>query len=113
MNVRALGCGTLAAGTFILLGVFSLWRAGAPTECPGLLPYEAGTYEPVGTPMASPELEGIEGPLERAAVSFGLASWTVHIPPGTAPTASGVPLPPRIVLDCHDGTFQAFQRDTR
>jgi hypothetical protein len=45
-------------------------------------------------------------------VSFGLASWPVFLPPGTAPTASGVPLPPRIVLDCRDGTFQAFQRET-
>ena len=114
MNSRVLGCGLLAAAGFVLIGVIAIWRAGAPAECPGLLPYEPAAYEPMGTPMAEPVLEGIAGDLERAAnpVSFGLASWTVYLPPGTAPTASGVPLPPRIVLDCRDGTFQAFQRDT-
>ena len=113
MNLRALGCGLLAAAAFVLIGVFAIWRAGAPAECPGLLPYEPAAYEPIGTPMAEPVLDGVDGELERASsVSFGLASWTVYLAPGTAPTASGVPLPPRIVLDCRDGTFQAFQRDT-
>jgi hypothetical protein len=111
MNPRALGCGLLAAAGFVLIGVIAIWRAGAPAECPGLLPYDPAAYEPIGTPAAEPVLDG--GHLERAAqVSFGLASWTVYLPPGTAPTASGEPLPPRIVLDCRDGTFQAFQRDT-
>lgn len=112
MSPRAVGCGILAAAGFVLIGVIAIWRAGAPAECPGLLPYDPAAYEPIGTPTAEPVLDG--GQLERAAqVSFGLASWTVYLPPGTAPTASGVPLPRRIVLDCRDGTFQAFQRDTR
>lgn len=114
MNPRALGCGLLAVAGFVLIGLLAIWRAGAPAECPGLLPYEPSAYEPIGTPMAEPLLDGVEGQLERAAqVSFGLASWTVYLPPGTAPTASGAPLPPRIVLDCRDGTFQAFQRETQ
>ncbi|MCA1587673.1 MAG: hypothetical protein LC744_03095 [Chloroflexi bacterium] len=115
MNMRALGCGLIAAAGFVLIGVIAIWRAGAPAECPGLLPYEPAAYEPVGTPMPEPALEGVDGPLERAPqpVSFGLASWPVFLPPGTAPTASGVPLPPRIVLDCRDGTFQAFRRGTQ
>lgn len=114
MNWRALGCGVVAAGAFILIGLVSIWRAGAPAECPGLLPYTAGTYESMGTPVAEPLLDGVEVPLERAAeLSFGLASWTVYVQPGTAPTASDDPLPPRIVLDCRDGTFQAYQRGTQ
>ena len=113
MNPRVLGCGLLAAAGFVLIAAFAIWRAGAPAECPGLLPYQPADYEPIGTPMAEPVLEGV-AELERAPnpVSFGLASWTAYLPPGTAPTASGVPLPPRIVLDCRDGTFQAFQRET-
>jgi len=114
VNLRAIGCGGLAAAVFIGVGIISIWRAGAPAECPGLLPYDAGTYEPLGTHMSEPLLDGIDGPLERAQeVSFGFASWTVYVQPGTAPSASNVPLPQRIVLDCRDGTFQAFQRGTR
>ena len=114
MTPRVLGCGLLAAAGFVLIAAFAIWRAGAPAECPGLLPYQPAAYEPVGTPMAEPVLEGV-AELDRAPNpdSFGLASWTVYLPPGTAPTASGVPLPPRIVLDCRDGTFQAFQRETQ
>lgn len=114
MNARAIGCGVVGAIAFVLVALLGVWRAGAPAECPGLLPYEAGTYAPIGTPMAEPVLEGVSGPLQRGSdVSFGLASWTVYLPPGTAPTSTAEPLPPRIVLDCRDGTYQAFQRPTQ
>lgn len=114
MNLRLIGCGGAAAGAFILIGVVSIWRAGAPAECPGLLPYEPQTYQPIGTPMGVPLLDGVEGPLERAAeVSFGLASWTAYVQPGTVPASGEGLLPPRIVLDCRDGTFQAYQRGTQ
>jgi hypothetical protein len=110
VNARALGCGALAAAAFVAVGLIAVWRASAPAECPGTLPYQPAAYERVGTPMPSPALAGA-GALERAdSVSFGLAKWTVYVPPGMAPTATGEPLPPRIVLDCADGTFQAFQR---
>lgn len=111
MNLRLLGCGGAAAAAFILIGIVSIWRTGAPAECPGLLPYEPRTYEPVGSPLGEPTLEGI-GRLERAGdVSFGLASWATYVQPGMVP-AEGDPLPQRIVLDCRDGTFQAYQRGT-
>ena len=49
--------------------------------------------------------------LERAgSASFGLAQWEVYVEPGFAPAASGEPLPQRIVLDCGDGSFQAYHR---
>lgn len=115
MNLRVLGCAGAAAAVFVLIGVISIWRAGAPPECPGLLPYEPATYEPVGTPMAEPILGGVDGPLENAgSVTFGFASWTAYVPPGMVPASgAGSLLPPRIVLDCRDGTFQAYQRDTQ
>lgn len=113
MNRRAIGCGTAAAGVFILLGVFAIWRAGAPPGCPTTLPYEPASYRPAGDPTDEPALAGIEEPLEQSGyVSFGLARWEVWVEPGRAPAASGDLLPQRIVLACGDGTYQAYQRGT-
>lgn len=113
MNRRVLGCGALGAGAFVLLAVIGIWRAGAPAECPTTLPYEPAAYRPAGEPTTEPAMEGIERPLELAGtVSFGLARWEVWVEPGRAPTASGEPLPQRIVLACGDGTFRAYQRGT-
>ncbi|MEA2652629.1 MAG: hypothetical protein QOI85_2350 [Chloroflexota bacterium] len=111
MNGRAIGCGALAAAVFVAVGIFGILRAGAPAECPDLLPYEPANYEPVGAATAEPGLEGVPDPLEPAgSTSFGLARWGVYVEPGFAPAASGALLPQRIVLRCGDGTFQAYQR---
>ena len=111
MNWRAIGCGTLAAAVFVAVGVFAVWRAGAPSGCPSLLPYQPAAYEPVGSPATEPRLEGVDAPLERGgSTSFGLAAWPVWIEPPATPLASGAPLPERIVLECGDGTFQAYRR---
>jgi len=108
---RAIGCGTLGAVVFIGIGLFGIWRATAPAECPDLLPYRPAAYEPVGSPTVEPTLDGIGEALERAgSASFGLAQWEVYVEPGFAPAASDEALPQRIVLDCGDGTFQAYHR---
>ena len=113
MNARAIGCGGIAIVVFIAVGLFGIWRASAPVECPGRLPYQPAAYAPVGAAVAQPTLTGVEGPLERAgSASFGLARWDVFVEPGLVPEASGELLPQRIVLDCGDGTFQAYQRGT-
>ena len=113
MNRRAIGCGTLAAAVFILLGAFAIWRAGAPPGCPTTLPYEPASYQPAGDLTDQPTLAGIEEPLEQSGyASFGLARWEVWVEPGRAPAASGDLLPQRIVLACGDGTYQAYQRGT-
>ena len=113
MNWRAIGCGTLAAGVFILLGVFAIWRAGAPPGCPTTLPYEPASYRPAGDPADQPTLAGIEEPLEQSGyASFGLARWEVWVEPGRAPAASGDLLPQRNVLACGAGTYQAYHRGT-
>ena len=99
------------AVVFIGIGLFGVWRASAPAECPDLLPYQPAAYAPVGSPTAEPTLEGIGESLERAgSASFGLAQWEVYVEPGFAPAASGEALPQRIVLDCGNGTFQAYYR---
>ena len=111
MNRRAIGCGTLAAAVFVGVGIYGILRASAPAECPELLPYRPANYEPVGAETSVPALEGVPGPLEPAgSTSFGLARWEVYVEPGFAPAASGEPLPQRIVLECGDGSFQAYQR---
>jgi len=114
VNWRAIGCGGLAAAVFIIVAAFAVLRAGAPAECPATLPYEPASYRPVGEPADAPRLDGIDEPLERTegAITFGLASWRVWVEPGRAPSASGEPLPQRIVLECGDGTYQAYQRGT-
>ena len=111
MNLRAIGCGTLAAAVFVGIGILGILRAGAPAECPEVLPYQPAAYQSVGTPAPEPALEGIDGPLQPAgSTSFGLARWEVYVEPGFVPESSGEPLPQRIVLACGDGSFQAFQR---
>jgi hypothetical protein len=113
VNWRAIGCGTLGAAAFILIGLIGIWRAGAPAECPTLLPYEPSAYRPAGEPTDQPVLEGVAEALERAGTtSFGLASWEVWVEPGRVPPTAGDPLPPRIVLACGDGSYQAYQRGT-
>ena len=111
MNWRAIGCGTLAAAVFVLIGVIGVWRAGAPAECPTVLPYEPSSYRPAGEAVDEPMLDGVDRELELAGTtSFGLASWDVWVEPGRVPPSAEDPLPQRIVLDCGDGTFQAYQR---
>ena len=111
MNWRVLGCGTLAIVAFIAVGLFGISRAFAPAECPDGLRYEPAPYEALGSRTDTPALPGVEGQLERVgSAGFGLASWDVWVEPGMAPAASADPLPERIVLDCGDGTFQAYER---
>ena len=111
MNLRVFGCIGLAAAVFVIVAVFAVYRAGAPAECPGTLPYEPASFQRVGEPTDEPRLDGVAEPLvESGGITFGLATWNVWIEPDRAPVPSGAPLPQRIVLDCGDGTFQAYQR---
>ncbi|MDQ2673383.1 MAG: hypothetical protein M3Y40_01885 [Chloroflexota bacterium] len=113
MNMRVFGCIGLAAAAFVIVAAFAVYRAGAPAECPTSLPYEPASFNPVGEITDEPHLEGVTDPLvESGGITFGLATWRVWIEPDRAPIPTGEPLPQRIVLECGDGTFQAYQRGT-
>lgn len=111
MNWRVIGCGTLAAAVFVAIGIIGISRSLVPAECPARLPYEPGAYEPMQEPTEEPHLTG--RPLVRAGrTAFGLASWVVWVERDAVPAASDEPLPAQIVLECGDGTFQAYERPT-
>ncbi len=111
MNWRAIGCGTLAAAVFVLIGVLGIWRSLAPAECPDRLPYEPAPYHAVGEATDEPMLPDSSSPPERiGSASFGLASWDVYVAPEERPVTANEPLPERIVLDCGNDTFRAFER---
>ena len=111
MSWRAIGCGTLAAAVFVLVGLIAIWRADPPAGCPSQLEDPAGAYEPIGAALSSPSLEGVQADLQPGfRTTVGFSSWTVWVDPADAPTASSAPLPNLMVLECGDGTFQAYRR---
>ena len=60
MSWRAVGCGTLAAGVFVAVGLFAILRAEPPPGCPTELAFtDVGAYEPVGSPGDAPRIEGV------------------------------------------------------
>jgi hypothetical protein len=111
VNWRAIGCGTLAAGVFVVVALIAIWRAGPPPGCPSQLEDPEGAYEPIGATLSSPSLEGVDADLEPGfRTTVGFSSWTVWVDPADAPSASTAPLPDAMVLECGDGTFQAYHR---
>jgi hypothetical protein len=112
VNWRAVGCGTLAAGVFVVVGLWAILRAEPPPGCPTQLTFtDVGAYEPVGSPAEAPRIEGAtESPVAGFQTRAGLSTYTVWVDPGDAPTARSDPLPAQIALDCGDGTFQAYRR---
>jgi hypothetical protein len=112
VNWRAIGCGTLAAGVFVVVGLFAILRAEPPPGCPSDLAFtDLGAYEPVGSPGDTPRLEGVSASLTPGfQTRAGLSTFTVWVDPADAPAASSDPLPERIALECGDGTFQAYRR---
>ena len=110
MNWRAIGCGGLAVAVFVAIGIFAISRAQAPAGCPDRLPFEPVAYEADGAAADEPRLPGVDAELVPGGrASFGLAAWPVWVAPVDEPEASNAPLPGRFVLECGDGTFQAYR----
>ena len=108
MNWRAIGCGLLAAAVFVGIGLFGMSLAFSRLDgCPSLLQWGDRAYLPRGAVSASPSFaEG--SPVEIGSTFMGLTTRRVWGPPGSSPSPLAADRPDLIILDCDDGTFQAY-----
>lgn len=108
MNWRAIGCGLLAAVVFVAIGLYGMSLAFSRIDgCPTLLQWGDRTYLPVGKAAASPSFaEG--SPVEIGSTFIGLTTRRVWGPPGSSPSPLAADRPDSIILDCSDGTVQAY-----
>jgi hypothetical protein len=104
VNRRAVGCAVIGVVVFLAVGAFGLSRALAPSGCPGRMQYVARAYLPDGPPMSSPDTDLVQ----IGSTFIGLTTRAVYAEAGSAPSGSAGEPPDRFVLDCADGTFQAF-----
>lgn len=112
MNWRAIGCGTLAAAAFVLLGILAIGRAFGPTACPSSIELPAGSYRSVGDASDAPRIAGSDAELVPAgSAGIGFATWEIWAASAPDPDAEDpTALPDEIALGCGDGTFQPYQR---
>jgi len=109
VNWRAIGCGTLAIVVFLAVGLFGMSLAFNRLEgCPGRLQWGDRGYLPDGSPATEPSFPD-GSPVEIGSTFFGLTTRQVWGPPGSAPSQAARDRPDRIVLDCDDGTVQAYR----
>ncbi len=108
MNWRAIGCGLLAAVVFVGIGLYGMSLAFSRLDgCPTLLQWGDRTYLPAGSAVASPSFaEG--SPVEIGSTFIGLTTRRVWGPPGSSPSPLAADRPDSIILDCANGTVQAF-----
>ncbi len=109
MNWRAIGCGLLAAAVFVAIGLYGMSLAFSRLDgCPSLLQWGDRAYLPQGAVSASPSLaQG--SPVEIGSTFIGLTTRRVWGPPGSSPSPLAADRPDSIILDCDNGTFQAYQ----
>lgn len=109
MNWRAVGCGTLAIIVFLAVGFWGMSKAFDRLEgCPDRLQWGNLGYLPEGSPIAEPSFADGSA-VEIGSTFIGLTTRRVWGPPGSNASASdGGERPPRIYLDCDDGTVLLF-----
>jgi len=109
VNRRAIGCGLLAAVVFVAIGLYGMSLAFSRIDgCPTLLQWGDRTYLPVGAAATSPSFaEG--SPVEIGSTFIGLTTRLVWGPPGSSPSPLAADRPDSIILDCSNGTVQAYR----
>jgi hypothetical protein len=109
VNWRAIGCGLLAAAVFVAIGLYGMSLAFSRLDgCPNLLQWGDRTYLPNGPVSASPSFaQG--SPVEIGSTFIGLTTRRVWGPPGSSPSPLAADRPDSIILDCDNGTFQAYR----
>ena len=109
MNWRVIGCGSLAALVFVGIGLLGMSMAISRLDgCPVRLQWGDRSYLPDGAPEAAPRFPD-GSPVEIGSTFIGLTTRRVWGPPGSAPSQLAADRPTRIVLDCDNGTFQAYR----
>ena len=112
MNWRAVGCGVLAIGTFLAIGLFGMSLAfRSEPGCPDRVQWADRTYLADGTPAPTPVF-GVPGPAVDIGSTFmGLTTRRVFGPPGSSPSTEADDRPEMVALDCADGSFQTYRWD--
>jgi hypothetical protein len=113
VNWRAVGCGVVGVVTFVAIGLLGMSFAFSDLDgCPSTVQWAERSYLPLGSPAAEPTFDepGQSGePVEIGSTFIGLTTRKVYGPPGSAPSTQAEDRPDRIVLECGDGTFQAYR----
>ena len=109
MNWLAVGCGTLAIVVFVAVGLYGMSLAFSRLDgCPDRLQWGDRSYLPDGSPAAEPSFaQG--SPVELGSTFIGLTTRRLWGPPGSSRSEAAADRPDRIVLDCDNGTVQAYR----
>jgi hypothetical protein len=110
MNWRAAGCLVVGAVTFVAVGLIGMSLAFPGVDgCPSTLQWEDRSYLPDGGVSSSPDIGTPGSPSEIGSTFIGLTTRRVFGPPGSSPSTRAEDRPDRIVLECGDGTYQAYR----
>ena len=111
MNWRAIGCGGLAIIVFLGIGLLGMSMAFSHLDgCPDRLQWGDRAYLPAGSPAPEPSFVG-GSPVEIGSTFIGLTTRRVWGPPGSSPSEAAADRPDRIILDCANGSVQAYVRE--
>ena len=112
MSWRGIGCLALGFGTFIAIAAIGIWVSLGAAEkpgCTGSLRWEDDRYLAVGSPTASPALDGAGAPVLIGRTLVGIATRDVYAPAGSEPLPSAGSRPGVMAVACGDGTFQTYE----
>jgi hypothetical protein len=112
VNGRSIGCITLGAVVFVLIGIAGINVASSRIGCPNRLQWGDRFYGPTGTPAPSPQTGGGAAPVKLGTTFIGLTTRAIYGPPGSLSSASGdaATRPEIIAMECGDGRFQAYRK---
>jgi hypothetical protein len=109
---RGIGCLAAGFGTFIVVAVFGIWISLGTASGPGCsdaLRWQDDRYLAVGSPAASPTLDGAGEPVLIGRTLVGIATRDVYAPAGSEPLPSAGSRPGVMAVACGDGTFQTYE----
>ncbi len=114
MNLRAIGCIVVGSLVFIGIGLLGLSMAMSRIGCPDRLQWTDIAYLPADAATQSPRLpdDPQAKPVEIGSTFIGLTTRKVYGRTAIDPTDPNAPRPTQIVLECGDGTYQAYAAES-